>query len=391
MAKNIILPIDFTDGNIGGCQCPPRRVVKRVYEHPESLKGWVNDRDRQLEDKIDAVVKEVERLLNGFDGKAISGRDGVKVISDPSTNFITLNIKEDEQILSQDELGVYTSLGIAFDREGKRLSILGKDNVVVASCALPVSGMPTSITKQVDETDGKTYVVFKYDGEDSFRVPINNFVDIAYGEHGEVYINDAELDLRAYLEKSLKTINGESIVGEGDIRINALNDEEFARVKELLGLDIKFDFDTNTIEIGGRKYVLTPSFDNRYFMGQVSTVTKTDFAAFTDQEVLSYAKSRDIATDLDSSGCDTLAVTSNLFFFMVPDTMEVTRVTLETRGSGLMTDFKDGEWADPEIFRQTHTDIVLNDIAYHVYGYRDPAMAQDTPTDWKVYLRRKDA
>ena len=90
MSKTSLKPIDYSSGcPVGRC---PTRTVKKIYENPESIKNWVNTRDKELNDKIEKIYNKLHQE-----------------ISDISSNISTtlnninqrLNIQEQAQSLNE--------------------------------------------------------------------------------------------------------------------------------------------------------------------------------------------------------------------------------------------------------------------------------------------------
>ena len=59
MSKTSLKPIDYSSGcPVGRC---PTRTVKKIYENPESIKNWVNTRDKELNDKIERIYNKIHQ------------------------------------------------------------------------------------------------------------------------------------------------------------------------------------------------------------------------------------------------------------------------------------------------------------------------------------------
>ena len=79
-------------------------------------------------------------------------------------------------------------------------------------------------------------------------------------------------------------------------------------------------------------------------------------------------------------------VTKNLIFLMIPDNIVIDKITMGE--CPFMTVWVNSEWTDNTIWKQTHEDIVIDDITYHLYGYRAVDMEQSTPTKFQIYLHK---
>ena len=86
------------------------------------------------------------------------------------------------------------------------------------------------------------------------------------------------------------------------------------------------------------------------------------------------------------SGVEVYDVTKNLIFLMIPDNIVIDKITMGE--CPLMTVWANSEWTDNTIWKQTHEDIVIDDITYHLYGYRAVDMEQSTPTKFQIYLHK---
>ena len=83
MSKTSLKPIDYSSGVPTVTHCPTR-IVKKIYENPESIKNWVNARDRELNDKIEKIYnkihQEISDISSGFGGKCLRGADAIDVV-----------------------------------------------------------------------------------------------------------------------------------------------------------------------------------------------------------------------------------------------------------------------------------------------------------------------
>ena len=104
----------------------------------------------------------------------------------------------------------------------------------------------------------------------------------------------------------------------------------------------------------------------------------------TTEEILSVAEEKNIS--LLTDGVDVYDVTKNLIFLMVPDNIVIDKITMGELP--FMTVWDNSEWKDTAIWKQTHEDIIIDDITYHLYGYRAVDMEQLTPTKFQIYLHK---
>ena len=90
MSKTSLKPIDYSSRvTVGTC---PARTERKIYENPESIKNWVDARDKELNDKIEKIYNKLHQE-----------------ISDISSNISTtlnninqrLNIQEQAQSLNE--------------------------------------------------------------------------------------------------------------------------------------------------------------------------------------------------------------------------------------------------------------------------------------------------
>ena len=123
---------------------------------------------------------------------------------------------------------------------------------------------------------------------------------------------------------------------------------------------------------------------DRYYIGVTSTLNKTAFSLMSTEEILSVAEEKYISM-LDSR-VEVYDVTKNLIFLMIPDNIVIDKITMGE--PPLMTVWANSEWTDNTIWKQTHEDIVIDDITYHLYGYRAVDMEQSTPTKFQIYLHK---
>lgn len=351
MSKTSLKPIDYSSGcPVGRC---PTRTVKKIYENPESIKNWVNTRDKELNDKIERIYnkihQEITDISSGFGGKALRGADAINVVSLSEYNEIRLKIHDDDKVLSQDSDGIRVTLDSSFDPTTKNLRILGKEGQTVTECKIDIAGG---------------------------SIDTSNFY------------TKKEIDEKGFLTQgSFKTVNGESIVGQGDISLKTLTDEQLSQIQTLLALGIKLDAERNILSIGGKSYQLTEvsqGLADRYYIGVTNTSNKTAFSLMTTEEILSVAEEKNIS--LLTDGVDVYDVTKNLIFLMVPDNIVIDKITMGE--PPLMTVWVNSEWTDNTIWKQTHEDIVIDDITYHLYGYRAVDMEQSTPTKFQIYLHK---
>lgn len=346
MSKTSLKPIDYSSGVPTVTHCPTR-IVKKIYENPESIKNWVNARDRELNDKIEKIYNKIHQdISSGFGGKSLRGADAIDVVSLSEYNEIRLKIHNDDKVLTQDSEGLRVVLDSSFDPTTKNLRILGKEGQTVTECKIDIAG------ESIDTSN---------------------------------FYTKKEIDDKGFLSQdNVKTVNGESIVGQGDISLNILTDEQLSQLQTLLALGITLDAERNILSIGGKKYQLTEEKSGRYYIGVTSTLNKTAFSLMSTEEILSVAEEKDISM-LDS-GVEVYNVTKNLIFLMIPDNIVIDKITMGE--PPLMTVWANSEWTDNTIWKQTHEDIVIDDITYHLYGYRAVDMEQSTPTKFQIYIHK---
>ena len=352
MSKTSLKPIDYSSGVPTVTPCPTR-IVKKIYENPESIKNWVNARDRELNDKIEKIYnkihQEISDISSGFGGKSLRGVDAIDVVPLSEYNEIRLKIHNDDKVLTQDSEGVRVVLDSSFDPTTKNLRILGKEGQTVTECKIDIAG------ESIDTSN---------------------------------FYTKKEIDDKGFLSQdNVKTVNGESIVGQGNISLNTLTDEQLSQIQTILALGITLDAERNILSIGGKRYQLTEASQDltgRYYIGVTSTLNKTAFSLMSTEEILSVAEEKDISM-LDS-GVEVYNVTKNLIFLMIPDNIVIDKITMGE--PPLMTVWANSEWTDNTIWKQTHEDIVIDDITYHLYGYRAVDMEQSTPTKFQIYLHK---
>ena len=353
MSKTSLKPIDYSSGVPTVTHCPTR-IVKKIYENPESIKNWVNARDRELNDKIEKIYnkihQEISDISSGFGGKGLRGADAIDVVPLSEYNEIRLKIHNDDKVLTQDSEGIRVVLDSSFDPTTKNLRILGKEGQTVTECKIDIAG-----------------------GSGGGSIDTSNFY------------TKKEIDDKGFLSQdNVKTVNGESIVGQGNISLNTLTDEQLSQLQTLLALGITLDAERNILSIGGKKYQLTEEKSGRYYIGVTSTLNKTAFSLMSTEEILSVAEEKYIS--MLNSGVEVYDVTKNLIFLMIPDNIVIDKITMGE--PPLMTVWANSEWTDNTIWKQTHEDIVIDDITYHLYGYRAVDMEQSTPTKFQIYLHK---
>ena len=349
MSKTSLKPIDYSSGVPTVTHCPTR-IVKKIYENPESIKNWVNARDRELNDKIEKIYNKIHQdISSGFGGKSLRGADAIDVVSLSEYNEIRLKIHNDDKVLTQDSEGIRVVLDSSFDPTTKNLRILGKEGQTVTECKIDIAG------ESIDTSN---------------------------------FYTKKEIDDKGFLSQdNVKTVNGESIVGQGNISLNTLTDEQLSQIQTILALGITLDPERNILSIGGKSYQLTEAsqdLTDRYYIGVTSTLNKTAFSLMSTEEILSVAEEKDISM-LDS-GVEVYDVTKNLIFLMIPDNIVIDKITMGE--PPLMTVWANSEWTDNTIWKQTHEDIVIDNITYHLYGYRAVDMEQSTPTKFQIYLHK---
>ena len=346
MSKTSLKPIDYSSGVPTVTHCPTR-IVKKIYENPESIKNWVNARDRELNDKIEKIYNKIHQdISSGFGGKSLRGADAIDVVSLSEYNEIRLKIHNDDKVLTQDSEGLRVVLDSSFDPTTKNLRIFGKEGQTVTECKIDIAG------ESIDTSN---------------------------------FYTKKEIDDKGFLSQdNVKTVNGESIVGQGDISLNILTDEQLSQLQTLLALGITLDAERNILSIGGKKYQLTEEKSGRYYIGVTSTLNKTAFSLMSTEEILSVAEEKDISM-LDS-GVEVYDVTKNLIFLMIPDNIVIDKITMGE--CPFMTVWANSEWTDNTIWKQTHEDIVIDNITYHLYGYRAVDMEQSTPTKFQIYIHK---
>ena len=352
MSKTSLKPIDYSSGVPTVTHCPTR-IVKKIYENPESIKNWVNARDRELNDKIEKIYnkihQEISDISSGFGGKSLRGVDAIDVVPLSEYNEIRLKIHNDDKVLTQDSEGIRVVLDSSFDPTTKNLRILGKEGQTVTECKIDIAG------ESIDTSN---------------------------------FYTKKEIDDKGFLSQdNVKTVNGESIVGQGNISLNTLTDEQLSQIQTILALGITLDAERNILSIGGKRYQLTEAsqdLTDRYYIGVTSTLNKTAFSLMSTEEILSVAEEKYISM-LDSR-VEVYDVTKNLIFLMIPDNIVIDKITMGE--PPLMTVWANSEWTDNTIWKQTHEDIVIDDITYHLYGYRAVDMEQSTPTKFQIYLHK---
>ena len=143
MSKTSLKPIDYSSGVPTVTHCPTR-IVKKIYENPESIKNWVNARDRELNDKIEKIYnkihQEISDISSGFGGKGLRGADAIDVVPLSEYNEIRLKIHNDDKVLTQDSEGIRVVLDSSFDPTTKNLRILGKEGQTVTECKIDIAG-----------------------------------------------------------------------------------------------------------------------------------------------------------------------------------------------------------------------------------------------------------
>ena len=356
MSKTSLKPIDYSSGVPTVTHCPTR-IVKKIYENPESIKNWVNARDRELNDKIEKIYnkihQEISDISSGFGGKSLRGVDAIDVVPLSEYNEIRLKIPNDDKVLTQDSEAIRVVLASSFDPTTKNLRILGKEGQTVTECKIDIAG-----------------------GSGGGSIDTSNFY------------TKKEIDDKGFLaQDNVKTVNGESIVGQGNISLNTLTDEQLSQIQTILALGITLDAERNILSIGGKRYQLTEAsqdLTDRYYIGVTSTLNKTAFSLMSTEEILSVAEEKYIS--MLNSGVEVYDVTKNLIFLMIPDNIVIDKITMGE--PPLMTVWVNSEWTDKTIWKQTHEDIVIDDITYHLYGYRAVDMEQSTPTKFQIYLHK---
>ena len=353
MSKTSLKPIDYSSGVPTVTHCPTR-IVKKIYENPESIKNWVNARDRELNDKIEKIYnkihQEISDISSGFGGKGLRGADAIDVVPLSEYNEIRLKIHNDDKVLTQDSEGLRVVLDSSFDPTTKNLRILGKEGQTVTECKIDIAG-----------------------GSGGGSIDTSNFY------------TKKEIDDKGFLSQdNVKTVNGESIVGQGNISLNTLTDEQLSQIQTILALGITLDAERNILSIGGKKYQLTEEKSGRYCIGVTSTLNKTAFSLMSTEEILSVAEEKYIS--MLNSGVEVYDVTKNLIFLMIPDNIVIDKITMGE--PPLMTVWVNSEWTDKTIWKQKHEDIVIDDITYHLYGYRAVDMEQSAPTKFQIYLHK---
>ena len=349
MSKTSLKPIDYSSGVPTVTHCPTR-IVKKIYENPESIKNWVNARDRELNDKIEKIYNKIHQdISSGFGGKSLRGVDAIDVVPSSEYNEIRLKIHNDDKVLTQDSEGLRVVLDSSFDPTTKNLRILGKEGQTVTECKIDIAG------ESIDTSN---------------------------------FYTKKEIDDKGFLSQdNVKTVNGESIVGQGDISLNTLTDEQLSQIQTILALGITLDPERNILSIGGKSYQLTEASQDltgRYYIGVTNTLNKTAFSLMSTEEILSVAEEKYISM-LDSK-VEVYDVTKNLIFLMIPDNIVIDKITMGE--CPFMTVWANSEWTDNTIWEQTHEDIVIDDITYHLYGYRAVDMEQSTPTKFQIYLHK---
>lgn len=352
MSKTSLKPIDYSSGVPTVTHCPTR-IVKKIYENPESIKNWVNARDRELNDKIEKIYnkihQEISDISSGFGGKSLRGVDAIDVVPLSEYNEIRLKIHNDDKVLTQDSEGLRVVLDSSFDPTTKNLRILGKEGQTVTECKIDIAGG---------------------------SIDTSNFY------------TKKEIDDKGFLSQdNVKTVNGESIVGQGNISLNTLTDEQLSQIQTILALGITLDPERNILSIGGKSYQLTEAsqdLTDRYYIGVTNTLNKTAFSLMSTEEILSVAEEKYISM-LDSR-VEVYDVTKNLIFLMIPDNIVIDKITMGE--CPFMTVWANSEWTDNTIWKQTHEDIVIDNITYHLYGYRAVDMEQSTPTKFQIYLHK---
>ena len=352
MSKTSLKPIDYSSGVPTVTPCPTR-IVKKIYENPESIKNWVNARDKELNDKIEKIYnkihQEISDISSGFGGKGLRGADAIDVVPLSEYNEIRLKIHNDDKVLTQDSEGIRVVLDSSFDPTTKNLRILGKEGQTVTECKIDIAGG---------------------------SIDTSNFY------------TKKEIDDKGFLtQDNVKTVNGESIVGQGNISLNTLTDEQLSQIQTILALGITLDAERNILSIGGKSYQLTEASQDltgRYYIGVTNTLNKTAFSLMSTEEILSVAEEKYIS--MLNSGVEVYDVTKNLIFLMIPDNIVIDKITMGE--PPLMTVWANSEWTDNTIWKQTHEDIVIDDITYHLYGYRAVDMEQSTPTKFQIYLHK---
>ena len=196
MSKTSLKPIDYSSGVPTVTHCPTR-IVKKIYENPESIKNWVNARDRELNDKIEKIYNKIHQdISSGFGGKSLRGADAIDVVSLSEYNEIRLKIHNDDKVLTQDSEGIRVVLDSSFDPTTKNLRILGKEGQTVTECKIDIAG------ESIDTSN---------------------------------FYTKKEIDDKGFLSQdNVKTVNGESIVGQGDISLNILTDEQLSDRKSVV-------------------------------------------------------------------------------------------------------------------------------------------------------------
>ena len=356
MSKTSLKPIDYSSGVPTVTPCPTR-IVKKIYENPESIKNWVNARDRELNDKIEKIYnkihQEISDISSGFGGKCLRGADAIDVVPLSEYNEIRLKIHNDDKVLTQDSEGLRVVLDSSFDPTTKNLRILGKEGQTVTECKIDIAG-----------------------GSGGGSIDTSNFY------------TKKEIDDKGFLaQDNVKTVNGESIVGQGNISLNTLTDEQLSQIQTILALGITLDPERNILSIGGKSYQLTEASQDltgRYYIGVTSTLNKTAFSLMSTEEILSVAEEKYIS--MLNSGVEVYDVTKNLIFLMIPDNIVIDKITMGE--CPFMTVWVNSEWTDNTICKQTHEDIVIDDIIYHLYVYRAVDMEQSTPTKFQIYLHK---
>ena len=297
MSKTSLKPIDYSSGVPTMSPCPTR-IVKKIYENPESIKNWVNARDRELNDKIEKIYnkihQEISDISSGFGGKGLRGADAIDVVPLSEYNEIRLKIHNDDKVLTQDSEGIRVVLDSSFDPTTKNLRILGKEGQTVTECKIDIAG-----------------------GSGGGSIDTSNFY------------TKKEIDDKGFLaQDNVKTVNGESIVGQGNISLNTLTDEQLSQIQTILALGITLDAERNILSIGGKRYQLTEAsqdLTDRYYIGVTSTLDKTAFSLMSTEEILSVAEEKDISM-LDS-GVEVYDVTTILIFLMLPDNIVIDTIT----------------------------------------------------------------
>lgn len=205
------------------------KIDKELDAKISTLETSLTKKDNNLENQIKDLDATLEDLDNYVKTIQYEGADAIEVkeIPDSSIKEISLRISKYDKVISQSPSGLMATIKIDYNKEEKRINLIGKGDSLISSCDLDF--VPSNVSKI--QQDGKTFVKFDFSDGQFFLVDINQFLEISYDGDGCFSINGKKVGIKVSKDDKLLYVDD----------VHALRTRNITELQEWKVLQLEID------------------------------------------------------------------------------------------------------------------------------------------------------